>query len=116
MDHLLGENRDLWGVMLDGPTIPMKNGIDGTTQVPKDRKEWNVADKLAIQNNAKAKKILICGIGPDEYNRISSCQDAKSIWKILQTAHEGTTQVKKSKIYDLNRQYELFGMAESETI
>ncbi|XP_069151955.1 uncharacterized protein [Solanum lycopersicum] len=116
MDHLLGENPDLWVVMFDGPTIPMKNGIDGTTQVPKDRKEWNAADKLAIQNNAKAKKILICGIGPDEYNRISSCQDAKSIWKILQTSHEGTTQVKKSKIYDLNRQYELFGMAESETI
>ena len=54
--------------MLHGPTIPMNNGTDGTTQVPKDRKEWNVADKLAIQNNAKAKKILICGTGKDEYN------------------------------------------------
>ena len=108
MNHLLGENPDLWGVVLDGPTIPMKNGIDGTTQVPKYRKEWNAGDKLAIQNNAKAKKILICGIGPDEYNRISSCQDAKAIWETLQTAHEGTTQVKKSKIDNLNRQYELF--------
>ena len=105
MDHLLGENPDLWGVVLDGPTIPMKNGIDGTTQVPKYRKEWNAGDKLAIQNNAKAKKILICGIGPDEYNRISSCQDAKAIWETLQTAREGTTQVKKSKIDNLNRQY-----------
>ncbi|XP_015060404.1 uncharacterized protein LOC107006346 [Solanum pennellii] len=89
---------------------------DGTIQVLKDRKEWNVEDKLAIQNNAKAKKILICGIGPDEYNRISSCQDAKAIWKTLQTAHEGTTQVRKSKIVYLNRQYELFRMAEGETI
>ena len=89
---------------------------DGTIQVLKDRKERNVADKLAIQNIAKAKKILICGIGPDEYNRISSCQDAKAIWETLQTAHEGTTQVKKSKIDNLNRQYELFRMAEGETI
>ena len=105
MDHLLGENLGLWGVVLDGPTIPMKNGIDGTTQVPKDRKELNVADKLAIQNNAKAKKMLTCGIGPDEYNRLSSCQGAKAIWETLQTAHEGTTQVKKSKIDNLNRQY-----------
>ena len=79
MDHLLGENSDLREVVFDGPTMPMKNGIDGTTQVPKDRKEWNAANKLAIQNNSKAKKILICGIGPDEYNRISSCQDAKAI-------------------------------------
>jgi len=116
MDHLIGENLDLWGVILDGPTIPMKTGTDGVTKIPKERKEWDVADKLAIQNNAKAKKILICGIGPDEYNRISSCQDAKAIWETLQTAHEGTTQVKKSKVDNLNRQYELFRMAEGETI
>ena len=116
MDHLIGENPDLWSVVLDGPTIPMKRGPDGETMVPKERKEWDAADKLAIQNNAKSKKILICGIGPDEYNRISSCQDAKSIWETLQTAHEGKTQVKKSKIDNLNRQYELFRMMEGETI
>ena len=116
MDHLIGENPDLWGVILDGPTIHMKTVTDGITKIPKERKEWNVEDKLAIQNNAKAKKILICGIGPDEYNRISSCQDAKAIWETLQTAHEGTTQVKKSKIDNLNRQYELFRMAQGETI
>ncbi|XP_069146125.1 uncharacterized protein [Solanum lycopersicum] len=74
------------------------------------------SNKLAIQNNAKAKKILICEIGPDEYNRISSCQYAKAIWETLQTAHEGTTQVKKSKIDNLNRKYELFRMAKGETI
>ena len=102
MDHLIGENLDLWSVVLDGPTIPMKRGPDGETMVPKERKEWDAADKLAIQNNAKSKKILICGIGPDEYNRISSCQDAKSIWETLQIAHEGTNHVEKSKIDNLN--------------
>ncbi|XP_049364335.1 uncharacterized protein LOC125829112 [Solanum verrucosum] len=116
MDHFIGENPNLWGVILDGPTIPMKTRTDGVTKIPKERKEWDVADKLAVHNNAKAKKILICGIGPDECNRISSCQDAKAIWETLQTAHEGTTQVKKSKIDNLNRQYELFRMAEGETI
>ena len=42
--------------VLDGPTILMKNRIYGTTKVPKDRKECNDVDKLAIQNNAKEKK------------------------------------------------------------
>ena len=79
MDHLSGESTELWNVVLDGPTIPMMMGTDGTTQVPKDRKEWKAEDKIAIQNNAKAKKILICGIGPDEYNRISTCSNAKTI-------------------------------------
>ena len=82
----------------------------------KDRKEWNAADKIAIQNNAKSKKILICGIDPDEYDRISLCQDAKDIWETLQTLHEGTTQVKKSKIDNLNKKYELFRLIEGETI
>ena len=116
MDHLIGKNPVLWGVILDGPTITMKTATDGVTKIPKERKEWNAEHKLAIYNNAKAKKILICGIGPDEYNRISSCQDAKAIWETLQTAHEGKMQVKKSKIDYLNRQYELFKMAEGETI
>ena len=34
----------------------------------------------------------------------------------MQTAHEGTTQLKKSKIDKLNRHYKLFRMAEGETI
>ena len=55
---LTRRNKDLWGVVFDGLTIAMKNGIDGTTPVPKDRKEWNVIDKLAIQNNAKSKTIF----------------------------------------------------------
>ena len=59
---------------------------------------------------------MIHRIGPDEYHRISSCRDAKAIWKTLQTAHEGTTQLKKSKIDKLNRHYKLFRMAEGETI
>ena len=60
--------------------------------------------------------MLTCGIGPDEYNRIFSCQDVKEICETLQTVHEGTNQVKKSKIDNLNRQYELFRMTEGETI
>ena len=102
MDHLIGENPDLWSVVLDGPTILLKKGPDGETMVPKEREELDAAEKLTIQNNAKSKKILICGIGPDEYNRISSCQDAKSIWETLQIAHEGTNHVEKSKIDNLN--------------
>lgn len=59
---------------------------------------------MVVEINAKAKKILVCGIGPDEYNRVSSCTSAKEIWDASQTAHEGTNLVKKSKIDMLNRQ------------
>ncbi|XP_070014445.1 MAR-binding filament-like protein 1 [Nicotiana sylvestris] len=50
-----------------------------------------------MEKNFRSKKILVCGIGPEEYNRISICDIAKEIWEALQTAHEGTTQQEFSK-------------------
>ncbi|XP_070010348.1 uncharacterized protein [Nicotiana sylvestris] len=66
--------------------------------------------------NAKAKKWLWCGLGPDEYSRIQSCTTAKEIWDTLQVAHEGTPQVKRSRGKLLYSQYENFTMKEGETI
>ncbi|XP_075101792.1 uncharacterized protein LOC142177221 [Nicotiana tabacum] len=48
--------------------------------------------------------------------RISVCQSAKEIWEALQTAHEGTTQVKQSKIDMLTAEYELFRMKDDESM
>ncbi|XP_070018152.1 uncharacterized protein [Nicotiana sylvestris] len=84
--------------------------------VPKDRKEYSDIDRKSIKKNYRANKILVCGIGPDEYNRVSACDTAKEIWEVLQTAHEGTTQVKQSKIDMLTTEYELFRMKDDESI
>ncbi|XP_070049779.1 uncharacterized protein [Nicotiana tomentosiformis] len=84
--------------------------------VPKTRKEYNDVDQKAIEKNFRAKKILVYGIGLDEYNRISACQSAKEIWEALQTAYEGITQVKQSKINMLTTEYEHFRMKDDESI
>ncbi|XP_070029590.1 intracellular protein transport protein USO1-like [Nicotiana sylvestris] len=47
---------------------------------------------------------------------ISVCQSAKEISKALQTAHEGTIQVKQSKIDMLTTEYELFSIENDESI
>ncbi|XP_070013019.1 uncharacterized protein [Nicotiana sylvestris] len=60
--------------------------------VPKDGKEYSDIDRKAVEKNYRTKKILVCGIGPDEYNRVSVCDSTKEIWEALQTPHEGTTQ------------------------
>ncbi|XP_070029366.1 uncharacterized protein [Nicotiana sylvestris] len=65
-------------------------------------------------NNPKAKKILILGLGPDEYSRLSAFSNAKEIRDELQTSHERKNQVKRSRIELLMRNYELFSMKESE--
>ena len=41
---------------------------------------------------------------------------AKEIWDKLEVTYEGTSRVKESKINLLVTQYEVFKMAESETI
>ncbi|XP_019262408.1 PREDICTED: uncharacterized protein LOC109240231 [Nicotiana attenuata] len=47
-----------------------------------------------------------------EYNDV----DPEEIWEALQIAHEGTTQVKKSKIDVLTTEFELFRMKDDESI
>ncbi|XP_075106996.1 uncharacterized protein LOC107760425 [Nicotiana tabacum] len=112
----MAEAFELWDVICDGPFVPTKTSGDPVVNIPKTRKDFNDANRKAIEKNFRAKKILVCGIDPDEYNKISACQSAKEIWEALQIAHEGTTQVKQSKIDMLTTEYELFRMKEDESI
>ncbi|KAL5578208.1 hypothetical protein UlMin_019907 [Ulmus minor] len=52
----------------------------------------------------------------EEFNRIRTCKMAKDIWHTLEVIHEGTNQVKESKISMLVHKYELFQMKHDESI
>ncbi|XP_070025313.1 uncharacterized protein [Nicotiana sylvestris] len=112
----MAEDSELWDVISDGPFVSTKNLGDPAVAIPNTRKEFNDADRKSIEKIFCAKKIHICGIGPNEYNRISAYQSAKKIREVLQTAHKGTTQVKQSKIDMLTTKYELFRMKADEYI
>ncbi|XP_069150169.1 uncharacterized protein [Solanum lycopersicum] len=102
----MAEDNELWDIVLDGPFILMIEENDGekTNLVPKPRQKYDEADRKKIEK------------GPDEYNRVSACESAKEIWYCLKTAHEGTEQVKESKIDMFTSRYENFKMKEGETI
>ena len=68
------------------------------------------------QLNAKPVIVLYCALDVNEFNRISTCTSAKEIWDRLEVTHEGTNQVKESKINMLVHKYELFKMESDETI
>ncbi|XP_019251278.1 PREDICTED: uncharacterized protein LOC109230207 [Nicotiana attenuata] len=112
----MAEDSELWDAICDGPFVPTKTLGDPATAIPKTRKEFNDANRKVIEKNFCAKNILVCGIGPDECNRLSACQSAKEIWEALQTAHEGTTQVKQSNIDMHTIEYDLFKMKDDESI
>ncbi|XP_070014914.1 uncharacterized protein [Nicotiana sylvestris] len=77
----MAEDSELWDIICDGPHVPMKKLEETGPMVPKGRKEYNDIDRKAVEKNYRAKKILMCGIGPDEYNRVSACDTAKEIWE-----------------------------------
>ncbi|XP_070010867.1 uncharacterized protein [Nicotiana sylvestris] len=93
----------------------MKKNAEGV-DVPKTRDDCNAEDLRKWEKNAKAKKWLVCGLGPDEYNRIQNYTTAKKIWDTLHVAHEGTPQVKRSRGTLLYSQYENFTMKKGEIV
>ena len=114
-NYVQADDYELWMIIKNGPLIPKKT-IEVGSMVPKEPQEFNAEDFKMMENNAKAKKLLYFGLGPDEYNRISECKSAKEIWNALQVAHEGINQVKQLRIELLMRKYELFEMGDKETV
>ncbi|KAK8708327.1 hypothetical protein V6N13_059371 [Hibiscus sabdariffa] len=54
--------------------------------------------------------------GPNEYARVSSCENAKEVLDKLKVIHEGTNDVKETKISLLNLENENFRMNPNEGI
>ncbi|GAV73241.1 UBN2 domain-containing protein, partial [Cephalotus follicularis] len=104
----------LWHIIVNGPRMPTRT-IEGVVS-PKPENEYNDNDFRMLQLNSKAKHVLFCAVGPNEFNRISSCDSAKEMWDLLEVTYEGTNQVKESKISILVHEYELFIMHDNESI
>ncbi|XP_052488158.1 uncharacterized protein LOC128041800 [Gossypium raimondii] len=104
----------VWDIIMDGPSVSSKQ--EGKLLVSKSKSEWNEEVKRSIQLNAKAMYILFFALGPDEYSRVLTCSNAKEIWNKLEVTHEGTSQVRKSKLGILTLNYETFKMKPREDI
>ena len=105
---------NLWNIIVNGPHIPTHT-INNIVTL-KSECDWDELDKRMAQLNAKAMNVLYCALSVNEFNRISSRATAKEIWDRLEVTHEGTNQVKETKINMLVHKYELFMMESNETI
>jgi len=114
-NYIQADDYELWMIIENGPCIPMKTTEDGKTVLKKSN-EFDSDDFKKLEKNARAKKLLYFGLGSDKYTHISECESAKEIWNALPMAHEGTNQVKHSRIELLMRKYELFEMSDKDTV
>ena len=74
-----------WKVIVLGPEIPRKG--DGSL---KEFKDFDDDDWNKIHNNSKATQLLYYALNQEEHNRISSCENAKEIWEMMEVTHKGT--------------------------
>ena len=66
--------------------------------------------------NTKAYYAFLQALNDDDIARVIHCKSAYEIWTHLVVTHEGTSQVKRSKINLLHSQYENFTMHDNDTI
>jgi len=72
-NYIQAEDYELWMLVKNGPLIPTKVVEDGT-EVHKQPDEFDAEDFKKMEKNAKAKKFLYFGLGPDENTRIFECE------------------------------------------
>ena len=75
-NYIQADDYELWMIIENGPLIP-KNATEDGKFVPKKPQEFNADDFKMMEKNAKAKKLLYFGLGPDEYTRIFSASQPK---------------------------------------
>jgi len=105
---------NIWEAIEIGPYIPTM--VARNTTIEKPREEWSEEEKKLVQYNLKAKNIITSALGMDECFRVSNCKSEKDMWDTLQVTHEGTTDVKRSRINTLTYEYELFRMNPNKSI
>jgi hypothetical protein len=86
---------DVWHIVEFGWTSP-----DATTV------EWTIIQTNTHLSNNKALNVICQALSPSEFSRISHCEIAQKVWKILETTYEDTKIVKSTKLQMLVSQFE----------
>lgn len=98
--HLEAQGDEIWDDVENGLFVPTSvvNGVG----MPKIKSSWNEGDKKKVLYIKKAINILQNALIMDEFFCVSKCTLAKKIWDILVETHEGTVEVKRSRIMDFS--------------
>ena len=68
-DFIQAKDYELWVRITYGPLTPILTDSEGNkVHQPTDKNDD--ADYKIVEKNAKAKGIFVCGLGPNEFNRI----------------------------------------------
>jgi len=80
-----------------------------------DEDTWSEVTAKDNETNAKAQYALTQALNDDDLSRVINCKSTYDVWKDLIITHEGTSQVKRSKVDLLHSEYKNFYMLEIES-
>ena len=75
---------------------------------------WDDTKIKAANFNNRARNALFSTVTNEEFKKISSTDNAKEAWTILQNTYEGTKAIKNSKFQRLTTSFEEIKMDEDE--
>ncbi|CAM8905334.1 unnamed protein product [Rhodiola kirilowii] len=93
---LKSQDESVWEAVENGWTHLVTTEAGKVSLLAKDK--WTEIHKNAEAANCKAMNAIFLGVDGKNFKMISTCEIAKKAWDILQTAHEGTTKVKISRM------------------
>ncbi|CAM8969939.1 unnamed protein product [Rhodiola kirilowii] len=102
---LKSQDESVWEAVEQGWTHPVATDKEGKVSLlTKDK--WTEAHKNAEVANSRAMNAIFSGVDGKNFKMISTCETAKKAWDILQTAHEGTTKAKVSRMETVTSKFE----------
>jgi len=81
-----------------------------------DEDTWSKATAKDYEANAKAQHALAQTLNDDDLSHVINYKSSYEVWNDLIITHEGTSQVKRSKVDLLHSQYDNFYMFENECV
>ena len=87
----------------------------GWTKPTEALTDWDDAKVKAANFNSRALNALFSAVTNEEFKKISSIENAKETWTILQITYEGTKAIKDSKLQRLTTSFEEIKMEEDES-
>ena len=107
--HILGHNPAVLAIVCIGLQGEFFDGRE-------PNREATVEKMKMLQYNAQVCGILFNGLCPEEFNKISSLENAWEIWDTLIDMHEGNDSIKESKLDVLQSQLDKFKMKDGEGV
>jgi hypothetical protein len=85
--HLNSLHESIWDIVEFGAQLPQVGD-----------KDYDSDDVAQIRHfNSQATSILLASLCREEYNKVQGLKNAKEIWDVLKTAHEGDEETKITK-------------------